>query len=504
MQAEVWTKNGRAGSSRIIAWFPAMALSFGLFACTKAPEPGREPVARVSAPAGQSAAPSAAASAPAAGNAAAPVTGPGGPPPGRAREIRAYFRSATSPETVRLWTGPFDAKGWERLTQLSAWIDGKPVYSMAASTIRFAGICRSAGRGFDQMLLSFNREPHGKGGAGIVWYDPAAHRFVQAFLKEDITQDPDGHLHCAAGRSILPEGVPAQPCLCPWADSPEGGGGTAAAGIAGLPESRTGGEILISTEMPEPEPARGDPAGESSRETGRPGWTGAGPGTTGGKTSPAAHLPIEVEEYARALADVNAGKGTLEALLQAGQRAKQSLVPTESSTPLEEMSEEELAAVKRMMGGYLVGREATLYVEPEPAALLAIAKGHGDAADVAYFETLSRTTDGVWPVYAEQSGDFGTCTRYGSKELVAAYRQWNDYAARFPGRYADEVEREIKQAAGQLTEGNCACDDAQSVLAELTAFVEQFPAAPIAPIVVERIADLKSGKSSFHFKCSPG
>jgi hypothetical protein len=210
----------RASSGRVLAH--AAALCIALLSCTGEPRPSAGHRAAASAPpgprreagAGHPGAPAAAPAGP---------QPPAGPPPAEATELQGNFRSTTNLETLRLWTGPNDAKGWERLTKLVATIDGEGVYSMAGSVIRPAGVCRSTVRGLDQVLLSFNRRPQGPGGSGILWYDAARGRFTVNFLQEDITEDPEEHFDCSGGRSLLPGATPPRPCLCPWRDSPAGG-----------------------------------------------------------------------------------------------------------------------------------------------------------------------------------------------------------------------------------------------------------------------------------------
>ena len=147
---------------------------------------------------------------------------PAGPPPATTAELRGAFRAPGAPETLRVWTGSNDTPGWERLTKLVAEIDGRAVHSMAASTIRVAGLCRASGTGLDQVLLSFNRAPHGKGGAGVLLYDAKRRKFTVEFIQDDITQRPREHFDCASGQSLQPESTTAIPCLCPWEDTPLG------------------------------------------------------------------------------------------------------------------------------------------------------------------------------------------------------------------------------------------------------------------------------------------
>jgi hypothetical protein len=137
-------------------------------------------------------------------------------------ELRGAFRTPGQPETLRLRTGPNDTPGWERLTKLVAEIDGATVHAMAASSIRVAGICRATATGLDQVLLSFRREPGGRGGAGVLLYDAPRRKFTVEFLRDDITQRPGEAFECAAGRTLFPDSPTAAPCLCPWADTPLG------------------------------------------------------------------------------------------------------------------------------------------------------------------------------------------------------------------------------------------------------------------------------------------
>jgi hypothetical protein len=85
-----------------------------------------------------------------------------------------------------------------------------------------AGLCRAAGTGLDQVLLSFSRTPDGKGGAGALLFDAKRGKFTVEFIRDDITRRPRDHFDCASGQSLQPESATAVPCLCPWEDTPLG------------------------------------------------------------------------------------------------------------------------------------------------------------------------------------------------------------------------------------------------------------------------------------------
>jgi len=146
-----------------------------------------------------------------------------GPPPPSTREIQGYFTNTTSRNSLRLWKGPNDHKGFERFTRFTVEVDGVPEFSRALSTIRLVGVCRSSGKGLDQLLLSFYPERRGGGAFGVLRYDTKAQRFTLGFAPKDVQVD------CAGGRAIFPEGAPALPCTCPWRDGPDDRSGAAAA-----------------------------------------------------------------------------------------------------------------------------------------------------------------------------------------------------------------------------------------------------------------------------------
>lgn len=167
-----------------------------------------------------------------------------GPPPASTREIQGYFTSPTTRTSLRLWRGPNDQPGFERLTRVTVEVQDVPEYSMAASTVQFAGVCRTSA-GLDQVLLVFHPERRGGERFGVVRYDTKRNRLTLVYTPRDITQDGGARLDCSGGRVILPEGAPALPCTCPWRDDPDHLSQPVAT------DASTGtGEILILPEEP--------------------------------------------------------------------------------------------------------------------------------------------------------------------------------------------------------------------------------------------------------------
>jgi hypothetical protein len=146
-----------------------------------------------------------------------------GSPPPSAREIQGYFTATTTRSSLRLWKGPSDRQGYERLTRFTVEVDGAPEYSRVVSVIRFTGVCRSPGKGLDQLLFSFYPERRGGGAIGVLRYDTTERRFKLGFAPKS------SRIACGGGRSLFPEGTPALPCTCPWWDGPDDRPGSAAA-----------------------------------------------------------------------------------------------------------------------------------------------------------------------------------------------------------------------------------------------------------------------------------
>jgi hypothetical protein len=234
----------QADSPRCTRPIHAVLLAIVISACSGSPQTGTASVHPASAPAPPGTAGAILAGSTAHESARASTSNPAGtssgasagPPTPSTREIDGYFTDATTRNSLRFWKGPNDQKGFERWTRFTIEVDGVPGYSRAVSTLRLAGVCRSSGKGLDQLLFSFYPERRGGGALGVLRYDTEGRRFMLGFAKKEVRFD------CAGGRALLPEGTPALPCTCPWRDGPDDRSGAAAAATA---DAR---EILILAE----------------------------------------------------------------------------------------------------------------------------------------------------------------------------------------------------------------------------------------------------------------
>jgi hypothetical protein len=221
-------------------------------------------------------------------------------------------------------------------------------------------------------------------------------------------------------------------------------------------------------------------------------------------------IPEEVDVYARELKivsnDANAGIG-IEGLLKLGEKASVALVlphnPGEADV-LEQLSEEDFQAVIFKMKGFSVNREETVFVEPDPEFFIALAKRASDKVSVEFFEAYRKTKPNGWPIYIEQQTDYSGCIRYGTMDLVNTYTLWNTYSNKYPTRYKKEVMNFIQEVEDDLTGGTCACDDKDSGLRELEAFIRAYPRAKITTRLREKVNQIHQGKSDIREHCLSG
>lgn len=219
-------------------------------------------------------------------------------------------------------------------------------------------------------------------------------------------------------------------------------------------------------------------------------------------------LPVTVEQYITSMERVLRGSGhtPIESLFALGQEAADSLMlsPGHDGGPnaLEGLDDSTFARLQRRMPGFVIWRDETTAVKPEPLFFLRLARSRGTAADTAFFhayvDTYPDSTPG-WPAYMEQMTDYGGCTVFGGGELIKAYDCWAGFIVRHPGRYVGPARDELSSVENHLTRWTWVCGDSASMVRELSDFVRRFPSATIAPRVRERIRAVRAGASGIRF-----
>jgi hypothetical protein len=172
---------------------------------------------------------------------------------------------------------------------------------------------------------------------------------------------------------------------------------------------------------------------------------------------------------------------------------------------LESLSEEDFRRLTAEIPGAWINREETVFIAPDPAYFVNLARSRGEAADRSFFAALKATyPESVWPVYIEQQTDYSGCTSFGGGRLVAMYRQWSRFQSTFPTRYVVPVRERLEDISSQLTDSTCACGDASSVEKELRQFLQSFPTSPLRPRITERLQALRNGRSEIRAHCLSG
>ena len=215
-------------------------------------------------------------------------------------------------------------------------------------------------------------------------------------------------------------------------------------------------------------------------------------------------MPPTVAAYATAMDQLRTsrGKSQIEPVFEAGMKASPQI-----QAVLPDLSEAQYQEVKRRMQGFVVAREAIVVVRPSVDYFRNLARKQGTKADRAFFDIYQRTEpggNGPFPAYIQQQTDESGCTRFDGKLMVDLYRGWMTFRTTYPDAYAAEAQGEIDSLESELLSGICACENAEKTAAGLQAFVHAFPDLPIAPKIKKRIAQIRSGKSSFRFNCRAG
>jgi hypothetical protein len=216
-------------------------------------------------------------------------------------------------------------------------------------------------------------------------------------------------------------------------------------------------------------------------------------------------MPPALEAYTAAIDDLleSRGKQSIEPVFEDGMKAApqvQAILP--------DLTESQYQNVQRQMKGFIVVRRGqSTIVRPSVDFFSKLARQQGTKADKEFFAIYQRTEpdgNGPLPAYIKQQTDEAGCTRFDGRLMVELYRGWLTFRTTYPDAYATEAQGEIDSLESELLSGICACGDAEKTTAGLQAFVDAFPDLPITPKIKARIAQIRSGKSSFRFNCRAG
>lgn len=220
-------------------------------------------------------------------------------------------------------------------------------------------------------------------------------------------------------------------------------------------------------------------------------------------SSPA--LPLAAGEYVTALATIEQAKSpvSLEALLEKAETVQGVLMEVSGDQAvLERYSDAEFATLQAQMRGLKLHRGMDVYVQPDPAFFLALAKTHGTPADVAFFSQHAATwgPDDV-PVYLKLRPQPSPCVRFGEGRIAPLYAGWQAFAMQHPSAYTQRAQQNLLDLEEAVALGTCACDGLESVRSEQADFLKQFPATPKAAAIKARREQLANDPDAMPVHC---
>ena len=216
-----------------------------------------------------------------------------------------------------------------------------------------------------------------------------------------------------------------------------------------------------------------------------------------------------VDTYRTAMRAVEsrATPGGLEAAFYLLSPVREALIRPRDSrwTLVESLTADDYQRLRSELPGVIVTRDKIVFAGPDPDYFVKLAETVGDPADRAFFAAFKATyPSAVWPAYLEQRIGSVGCTRFGSGTLVGTHRMWTEFQAKFPDRYVSPARREVESVDNALVQSTCACGDASSVVQELEAFVQAYPASSIRVRLLERAQAVRVGRSDIRTSCTAG
>lgn len=215
-------------------------------------------------------------------------------------------------------------------------------------------------------------------------------------------------------------------------------------------------------------------------------------------------IPDAVRSYQLEYEEVRSRKRPtrgVEPLYHKALAAGEKLTTSESGKPslLEQLSEDQMVALRRSLPGIFVNREESIAVYPDPEHFLRFAIDWGDRADIAYFAALRAASSSPgWPIYIDRQWDYGGCRRIGSFVFAEIYDMWLRFQRRFPDRYADDVAQRLRSIEREVLHP-AACESADEVVEAYREFLRVFPDAPPSTKIRERIDAIARGESGMRF-----
>lgn len=218
-------------------------------------------------------------------------------------------------------------------------------------------------------------------------------------------------------------------------------------------------------------------------------------------------LPPEVSRYLSLLSTVEQAKAptSLEPLfeqVEAAQGALMQISGTGDQALLETFDEAAFIALQAQLRGLKLNRGSDIYAQPDPAFFLALAKAHGRAEDIAFFEQFAAGWGpDLVPSYLQLRAQPTPCVRFGEGLIAPRYAGWQQFIARHPAAYPHHAAQSLADLEEAVALGTCACGDLDSVRREQAEFLLQFPNSPKTSDIRARRAQLEQDPEALPIHC---
>ncbi|MGH8460912.1 MAG: hypothetical protein ACRESS_04850 [Stenotrophobium sp.] len=187
----------------------------------------------------------------------------------------------------------------------------------------------------------------------------------------------------------------------------------------------------------------------------------------------------------------------------AAQDAIMLIAPGSDKSYLETLSDADYQSLRKKMRGLAISREAAIYAQPDPDALLALANAHGLPQDQRFFQLYrGYWSKNLFPSYmTSRADDINGCVNYGDGTLTELYEDWRGYARQYPQDYVKTVQQNIKDIEDTVALGTCACGNAASVANEERRFIKRFPDSPVIGDARRRLHEIRTHTMKLPIAC---
>jgi hypothetical protein len=170
-------------------------------------------------------------------------------------------------------------------------------------------------------------------------------------------------------------------------------------------------------------------------------------------------------------------------------------------SPVEAMDDSAAEHAQRILPGLIIIRsDEGNGAAPNDSFFLQLAHRRGTPSDTAFFHL--RNTYGTYS-WTQMVTDYSGCTRFGSGDLVRAWKGWSGYRRRYPTHYSLTVRETLEEIESELLQGDCVCGGKEDLVRELQLFVDGLPRDTLVSRVRSRMEAVRRGDVRIRYNCEP-